>query len=67
MSRTLLYTILVLIVVESHECGGQGGLKWDIIWKSLGDIVVNGVSREVPKPKPQGTEAVLILVQSSLW
>ena len=31
-------------------------VEWDIIWKSLGGIMVNGVPREVPRPKPEGPQ-----------
>ena len=29
-------------------------MLWDNVWKSQGCIVVNGVPREVPRPKPEG-------------
>ena len=31
--------------------------QWDNVWKSRGGIVVNGVPREVPRPKPEGPQA----------
>ena len=38
-----------------------GAEYWDIIWKSRGGRVVNGVSREVPRPKPEGPEPPRVL------
>ena len=35
--------------------------EWDIIWKSRGGRVVNGVPREVPRPKPEGPQAPRVL------
>ena len=32
--------------------------EWDIIWKSRGGRVVNGVPREVPRQKPKGPQAL---------
>ena len=29
---------------------------WDNVWKSQGGIMVNGVPREVPRPKPEGPQ-----------
>ena len=38
---------------------GRGGRdrQWDIIWKSRRGRVVNGVPREVPRPKAEGPQA----------
>ena len=37
---------------------GHYGCSWDLIWKSRGGRVVNGVPREVPRPKPAGPQAL---------
>ena len=37
-----------------NKCGWQ---HWDIIWKSRGGIMVNGVSWEVPMPESEGSQA----------
>ena len=31
--------------------------EWDNLWKSQGGIIVNGVPRVVPRPKPKGPRA----------
>ena len=35
--------------------------SWDIIWKSRGGIMVNGVSREVSRQKPERPKAARVL------
>ena len=31
--------------------------EWDNVWKSQGGIMVNGVPRELPRSKPEGSQA----------
>ena len=33
---------------------------WDIVWKSRGGIMVNGVPWEVSRPKPEGPQAAMV-------
>ena len=35
--------------------------EWDNVWKSQGGIMVNGVSTEVPRPKPEEPHALRVL------
>ena len=39
------------------RCSSRASQYWDNVWKSRGGIMVNGVPREVPGPKPKGPQA----------
>ena len=41
--------------------GTGKSVDWDYLWKSRGGIMVNGVPREVKRPKPEGPQAPRVL------
>ena len=45
----------------------QCAVEWDNLWKSQGGIMVNGVPREVQRPKPDGLQASWVFGRGTFY